>query len=255
MSDHGSARSVGINAHTWQRWRLSALDHPEQSDLGSAHDQELIDTVPEPEPEPDPEAVREAARQQGFDEGLRQGREQGHIEGHTHGYASGLEEGRAKGQDEGYAAGLAEGQALAHAHAEQLKHLADELARSLRDLEEDIGQGLVSLALDIARHVVGDTLTHRPDTLITAVRQVTQTDPAASPPLRLWVHPDDLALVNGYLADDIIDSDWHILTDATLSRGGCRAETAFGAIDATLQTRWRRVAASLGRKDEWEDPR
>lgn len=252
MSD-GPYAGLGMagRAAAWQRWRMAAFDTPAQPDQQVADESDLAQ---EPaEPPPDPEVVREAARQAGFDEGLRQGTEQGHAEGHAAGLAAGLEEGRAAGHAEGYAAGLAEGQALAHEHAERLKTLSDTLSRSLRALEEDIGQGLLSLSLDIARQIVGDTLAKHPESIVAAVRQVMQADPSAAAPLRLWVHPDDLALINGYLADEIIDSDWHILTDATLSRGGCRAETAFGAIDATLETRWRRVAASLGRKSEWED--
>jgi len=249
MSDGRCAEpDATASAAIWQRWRPAAFDIPAQPDSPPENDP---DPAPA-EPEPDPAAVREAARQQGFDEGRQQGSQQGYAEGHAAGLADGQAEGRTGGHAEGYAAGLAEGQALARDHAERLKRLADELSQSLRDLEENIGQGLVSLALDIARHVVGDTLAQHPEAIIASVRQVMQADPAAAAPLRLWLHPDDLALVNGYLADEILDSDWHILTDATLSRGGCRAETAFGAIDATLETRWRRIAASLGRKDEWD---
>jgi len=246
-----SSSTVSTARAAWQHWQLAAFDPPAQADSSPADDHDL----PPAEPEPDPAVVRETARQQGFDEGRRLGHEQGHAEGHAVGRDEGRQEGLASGHAEGYAAGLAAGQALARDHAERLKRLADELSQSLRDLEEDIGQGLLSLALDVARHVVGDTLAQHPEAIIASVRQVMQADPTAVAPLRLWLHPDDLTLVNGYLADDILDSDWHILTDATLSRGGCRAETAFGTIDATLETRWRRVAASLGRQSEWESKR
>jgi len=240
--------NAAVNAALWQPWRMTAFDLPAMPDPIPEDEAATICA----EPAPDPEAVREAARLAGWSEGQQQGYEQGHSEGYAAGLTQGTEVGRAEGHSEGYAAGLVEGQALAREHAEHLKALADELARSLRDLEEDVGQGLITLALDIARHVVGDTLAQHPEALIHSVRQVMQADPAAAAPLRLWVHPDDLALVNGYLADELNDSDWHVLSDATLSRGGCRAETAFGAIDATLETRWRRVSASLGRASDWE---
>jgi len=235
---------------TWLRWQPAAFD------LAAPSDAEPQDEPPPApvEPEPDPAVVREAARQAGFDEGYQQGKEQGHTEGHAQGLATGLQEGRANGHAEGYSAGLAEGQTLAREHAEQLQRLGQSLACSLRNLEQDIGQGLISLALEIARHVVGDTLAQHPETIVANVRQVMQADPDAQAPLRVWVHPDDLALVNTYLADDIAHSDWCLLSDARLSRGSCRAETAFGAIDATLETRWRRVAASLGRQSTWQQP-
>ena len=251
MSDGPFARqSPGARAAAWRRWQMDTFDLP--TPLDASLDEADAPTEKPAEPPPDFDAIRAQARQEGFEQGRQQGFEQGHAEGHAQGVAAGHDEGRQTGHSEGYAAGLAEGQALARAHAEQLKNMADELSRSLLTIEEDIGQGLIALALDIARKVVGDTLAQHPEAIVTSAREVMHADPAAEPPLRLWVHPDDLALINGYLADEIIDSNWRIATDASLTRGGCRAETAYGAIDATLETRWRRVAAALGRVDEWK---
>ena len=57
----------------------------------------------------------------------------------------------------------------------------------------------------------------------------------------------DMELVKLHLADELRAAPWRLFADESITRGGCRAETSFGDIDATLQTRWRRVAASLGR--------
>ena len=46
---------------------------------------------------------------------------------------------------------------------------------------------------------------------------------------------------------------WKIVEDAQIERGGCRLETPTTEVDATLETRWRRVVASLGRDDSWID--
>jgi flagellar assembly protein FliH len=42
-----------------------------------------------------------------------------------------------------------------------------------------------------------------------------------------------------------------VVEDPQIERGGCRLETPSTEIDATLETRWRRVIASLGRDDPW----
>ena len=44
---------------------------------------------------------------------------------------------------------------------------------------------------------------------------------------------------------------WKVVEDPQIERGGCRLETPSTEIDATLETRWRRVIASLGRDDPW----
>ncbi|KAG1313410.1 hypothetical protein G6F62_014085 [Rhizopus arrhizus] len=87
-----------------------------------------------------------------------------------------------------------------------------------------------------------------------AVRDVLHINPSAGGQMRLWANPDDIELIRLHLADELKEGHWRVLADESIARGGCRAETPFGDIDATLQTRWRRVAASLGRNVSWEEP-
>jgi hypothetical protein len=44
-----------------------------------------------------------------------------------------------------------------------------------------------------------------------------------------------------------------VVEDGAIERGGCKFQTGASEIDATLETRWRRVVASLGRDDGWLD--
>ena len=46
---------------------------------------------------------------------------------------------------------------------------------------------------------------------------------------------------------------WNITEDAHVERGGCKLETPSTEVDGTLETRWRRVIANLGRDDAWID--
>jgi len=39
--------------------------------------------------------------------------------------------------------------------------------------------------------------------------------------------------------------------DEQIERGGCRVKTEASDVDATLQGRWGKVVATLGRNDEW----
>src|SRR5690606_22420420 len=95
-------------------------------------------------------------------------------------------------------------------------------------------------------------LREQPEAMLAAVREVLHINPAATGAMRLWVHPADLELVRQHLADELREGHWRVLADESIARGGCRAETPYGDIDATLQTRWRRIAASLGRSVSWE---
>jgi len=216
---------------TWQRWCMTALDAPAAA----------VEA-------PDPAAIHETARQAGFDAGWQAGFEEGRAAGHAEGVAGGHAEGTQTGHAEGHAAGLAagqaEGQAIARGHAERLAGLVAELAQSLRALEADVGQSLLALALDIARKIAGDTVAQCPEAALHGVRETLALAGDAAP-VSLWLHPEDLALANACLADDLQRCDARVLPDATLERGGCRIETALGEIDATWQTRWQRASAAL----------
>jgi flagellar assembly protein FliH len=47
---------------------------------------------------------------------------------------------------------------------------------------------------------------------------------------------------------------WKIADDRQLEPGSCRIETANNQIDASLPTRWQRLAASLGKESDWLAP-
>ncbi|AOB31055.1 flagellar assembly protein FliH [Bordetella sp. H567] len=237
MSDRRAVPASPSSA-PWQRWRLASFE-----------EQDSAVSVPEarPDPGPDPRLVREEARRAGHAQGLAEGRAEGYDLGVAEGRARGYEQGLEEGRQAGHAKGLDEGRKQGAEEAEQLRAIAEATASSLAQLEEKTGQALLTLALDIARQVVRTTVATQPEALLTAVREVLHMNPTASAPLRLWLHPLDLELVRLHLAEELKTGPWRVLADESITRGGCRAETSLGEIDATLETRWRRVAASLGR--------
>ncbi|MCD0505456.1 flagellar assembly protein FliH [Bordetella petrii] len=246
MSDPRRYASDALPRGAWRRWQMSAFDQPVEDAV------EILPPESEPEPGPDPEELlREArarAEEAGHRDGLQQGRETGLREGREQGH----QEGYAAGRDAGYQEGLAQGREQAREEALRLHALADACGSSVAALEAQMGQALLTLALDIAGQVLRTTLAEQPAAMLAGVREVLHINPASSGAMRLWVHPADLELVRQQLAEELRDGHWRVLADESIVRGGCRAETPYGDIDATLQTRWRRIAASLGRSTPWE---
>jgi len=245
MSEAHRPAADALARTAWRRWQMSSFDLPVEDAVEIA--------PPASDPGPDLDALRrqaeEQGRQAGHLEGLAQGREQGLAEGRVAGHAEGL----AAGREAGYQQGLAEGREQARQEALRLHALADACGASLAALEARMGQALLTLALDIAGQVLRTALREQPEAMLAAVREVLHIHPAAGGAMRLWVHPDDLELVRLHLADELREGHWRVLADESIARGGCRAETPYGDIDATLQTRWRRIAASLGRDMPWEE--
>ncbi|AYD64319.1 flagellar assembly protein FliH [Achromobacter sp. B7] len=243
-ADNGATTLISRSA-AWRRWQMLSFDEPATVEA---------EPEPEPDPGPDPAVVMAQLRAQAMAEGREEGYAQGHAAGVEAGQQAGHEAGYAAGREAGYADGLAQARQQGAEEAQRLNALVQACAASVGALEEKMGQSLLTLALDIAQQVVRTTLSEQPDTVIAAVRDVLHINPSAGGQMRLWANPEDIELIRLHLADELKEGHWRVLADESIARGGCRAETPFGDIDATLQTRWRRVAASLGRNVSWEDP-
>lgn len=157
---------------------------------------------------------------------------------------NGYQEGFARGQSEGYAAGMATARERAAVH---LRALALDWSAALRQADTEVADALLTLALDLARQVVGQALKTEPQLMLAVVHQLLQSEPALSGSPQLFLHPDDAVLVKEHLHDDLHAAGWRIRFDPQLTRGGCRVQAHSGERDATLETRWERVAAALAR--------
>lgn len=159
------------------------------------------------------------------------------------GEAQGYEQGYARGQAEGHAAGLA----TVQEQAGQLQALTLALPAALRLAESSVADDLLALSLDIAKQVLGQALSVEPQAILAVVHELLQAEPALSGAPQLLLHPDDAALVKEHLADDLKSVGWRLRADAHITRGGCRVLASSGERDASLETRWERVAATLAR--------
>lgn len=220
------------DSNGWRRWKMSAFDAPPPPP--PAFEAEPDEPAPPPIDFAALDAMREGARKEGYAQGYTQGQTQGYGDGHREGYARGLE--------------------TARQEAARLQELATTFAGALRRIDDEVGQTLIALALDVARKLVQDTVAHNPAVLLPAVRELLANEPALSGAPCLLLNPDDVELVQTHLAGELEAAGWSVRPDATVARGGCIASAASGELDATLATRWSRVVKALGRNDPWEAP-
>jgi flagellar assembly protein FliH len=174
---------------------------------------------------------------------LAQRREQAHHEGYSVGVAGGHAAGHAAGYDEGRALGLADAQA----QAALLQQIAVSFKHALVGVDAEMAEHLVSLAFDIARQVVRQNIAIDPTAILAVAREVIATEPTLTGAPHLLVNPADLPVVEAYLKDDLLAEGWTVRADPEVERGGCRAHAVSGEVDATLPSRWERVAAAIGR--------
>ena len=154
-------------------------------------------------------------------------------------------------RDEGYAAGYAEGRKQGEAEAERLGALLDGARASLAQLDQNVADQLLALALDIAKRLVSEALAVKPELVLPVVQEAVRCLPDFEGPVRILLHPADAALAQSYLSSHAASGDWIIAPDPSLERGGCVVKTATTEIDATLSGRWRAVLAALGQDRDW----
>lgn len=161
-----------------------------------------------------------------------------------------LERLREEARQEGYNAGYAAGQVAAQEEASRLAHAAASLDEALAEFDQQVADELLALATEIARQVVRDEISARPDVIVKVVYEALSQLPHQH--ATIFLHPDDASLVRSYAGDALTHAGHRLLEDARLNPGDCILESGSSQSDATLATRWRRVIETLGMSSAWQ---
>ena len=148
-------------------------------------------------------------------------------------------------------AGYAAGQAQARAEAQRLGVVVKQLDAALAGFEQQVAEDLLGLALELARQVVRGAIVAKPELALEVIREALAQMP--HPHAAIHLHPEDASLARLHLGDQLAHAGHRIHEDPRLPRGGCLIEAAGSQIDASMATRWRRIAESLGATSEWLD--
>ena len=162
-------------------------------------------------------------------------------------------EAQESGHAAGYSAGHEAGVVQARADAAQISTLLENLQQALQGFDQSVADQLLTVSIEIASQVLRQSLRVKPELLLPVIREAISSLPLHQGHPALFVHPDDAALVRTHLGEQLSHNNWRILEDNRLEAGGCRVEVGASEIDATLQTRWRRVIESIGISQEWLD--
>ncbi|HEX7971848.1 MAG TPA: flagellar assembly protein FliH [Thiobacillus sp.] len=161
------------------------------------------------------------------------------------------EQARQEGYHAGRAEGYAQGQQEAALEAARLRGIADAFAAEVGQADEAISQQVLDLSLDFARALLKTALAVRPELVMPIVKEAVRYLPVLQQPALLYLHPDDALLIRGKMGVELDKIGWQLADDTQLEPGGCRVETASNQIDASLPTRWQRLAAALSKDSDW----
>ncbi|WP_299595868.1 flagellar assembly protein FliH [uncultured Microbulbifer sp.] len=168
-------------------------------------------------------------------------REQARAEGRKQGYEAGYAEGYECGQKEGRRAGTEETIQQRQALLTPLNDLVQNFNDALTSLDGEIADDISALALVIGRHLADEALNAQPQYVCHLVRTLLREESTIGDKPRLWLHPEDLNLVEATLGNELTSAGWRLEQDPRTTRGSCRVTTSSGELDATRETRWQEI--------------
>ncbi|MEK6735570.1 MAG: flagellar assembly protein FliH [Pseudomonadota bacterium] len=222
--------------NSYQRWEMESLDMDDENDKNDK-DQEVeaasnVPVVDEPPEIRLPTEEQVAAIYQ-------QAKESGYTEGYQAGHSNGYEEARKIAETEVKAE-------LAH-----LQAILSNLDQELLQIDQSVAQDLLALSLELSKKMVMQALKIKPELILPVVQEAIRHLPSSMQHPHLFLHPDDAALVRLHLQDHLSQDNWIVREDEQLSRGGCRIKTNGSEIDASPETRWQRILATIGQDNNW----
>lgn len=224
---------------SYQRWQIGSFDSPKPATVRPSPSATPANpvTVSEVDEPPQPQINLPTADDI----------ERMHEEARSSGYQAGYEEGL-------QAAALA-GREAANAEAQRFLALADNLQSSLADLDQTVAEQLLALATEIAAQVVCGSIAVKDDLLLPIIRDAIAALPLHHAHLSIRLNPADALQVRTHLGEQLAQTGAQIIEDSTISPGGCLVRAGSSEVDATLETRWKRVLETIGAAPrEWLNP-
>lgn len=194
---------------------------------GQAEAQERGAAAPPPAPAPNVDALVQAAQQSGYQDGYRNGLAA--LESYKQTQAA----------------------QMAAFVSEQVGSLASDFHHRLESLEQQLAGRIAGVALELARQVVRSELQQRPEVVVAVAEEALGVLLASARQIVLRLNPEDHALAHGQLTEVLSIRGARLLPDAQITRGGCLVESDIAVVDATVEARWDRAAASLGHQAPW----
>lgn len=161
-----------------------------------------------------------------------------------------VEQIRAEAAKSGFEAGYQEGIAAAHDDAVRIATLIDGVERAVGQIEQQVADDLLALAVEIAGQILRTSVQVKPELVLPAVREALAMLPPHHERVSIHVNPADAELIRPQLGDQL-QHGWRIVEDANIDRGGCMVRAGASEVDATLATRWRRVLDAIGSNAGW----
>jgi len=209
----------------FQRWQAGSFDSPKAAPAATP----LATTRYN---------IGEATPQQTFALPTAEAIERMHEEAHAAGYQAGFEEGRLAAEQSARETADAQGQSF-------LTQITG-LQQAIDGLDQNIAEQLLALATEIARQVIGGSIAVKNDLLLPIIREAIAALPIHHAHMSIRLNPADAARVRALLGEQLSQTGAQLIEDPEINLGGCLVRAGSSEVDATIETRWKRVLEAIG---------
>lgn len=154
-------------------------------------------------------------------------------EGRQRGYQTGFDQGRSEGYEVGQKQGREEMRQGLAAEQQRFQHLIQSLREPLEEQDQALEKLLLDTICALTRSLVKRELLTDSSHILTEVKAAVAVLPTGSEQIRIFLNPDDLALVETYAEEQGLD--WQFMDDEQLLPGGCRVETTQSRVDFSVE--------------------
>ncbi len=138
---------------------------------------------------------------------------------------------------------------------ESVKLLCQSLQKAIEDLKHErdniwdkCEKEIIKLILAIAKKAVYEEISQNSSKIIESVVGDALNNVKENKILRIHINPEDAEKLKamktaGQTADG---EEYEMISDADISRGGCRVVTDCGGVDARVETRWGEIVSAFG---------
>jgi flagellar assembly protein FliH len=190
----------------------------------------------------DIESIRSAAYQEGLSSGHQEGFEKGYEEGLQSGKTEGIEQGKLEGLEKGES----EAAEAANVHIQGIRSVLEALQSPLNQVNEQVKQELVLLAVSLAKAVLRTEVSQSSDSVQQAINDAIAVLPISDTHYKIYLHPQDLENITDAIGQETLSQKrWQLLASAELEQGGCKVLTENNAVDMSISRRCEQIFSQL----------
>ncbi len=150
-----------------------------------------------------------------------------------------------EGYSQGFQKGIQDAESAIQERLRNIDSIAQFLQKPLQEVDEAVIEQLSQLAISIARKLIRREIKTDPGQIVAVVRETVSALPAGIQNIRVFMNPDDAAVLRESMNIADGDKSWTIVEEPLLSKGGCKVLTDYSEIDASVEARLSGIIARM----------